>query len=77
MDRSLNYMLAPAIIGVGGVFLLGFGLLPTLLLNLTGLAFGVNNALHPNLVVSDPHHTQLPPLIETNDNDEKRDDVWL
>jgi Cu2+-exporting ATPase len=53
MDSSLNYMLAPAIVGVGGVLLLGFGLLPTLLLNLTGLAFCVNNALHPKLTVSE------------------------
>ncbi len=53
MDNSLNIMLTPAIIGVGGVFLLGFGLPQTLFLNLAGLAFGVNNAMHPKLVVSD------------------------
>jgi hypothetical protein len=38
---------------VGGVFFLGFGLLPTLVLNLTGLAFCVNNAMHPKLLISD------------------------
>ncbi|NOS87365.1 MAG: heavy metal translocating P-type ATPase [Methylococcaceae bacterium] len=54
MDNSLKIMLTPAIVGVGGVFLLGFGLPQTLFLNLAGLAFGVNNAMHPKLVVSDP-----------------------
>lgn len=54
MDNSLKIMLTPAIVGVGGVFLLGFGLPQTLFLNLAGLAFGVNNAMRPKLVVSDP-----------------------
>ncbi|MCX7092153.1 MAG: heavy metal translocating P-type ATPase [Methylobacter sp.] len=53
MDDSLSIMLTPAIIGVGGVFLLGFGLPQTLFLNLAGLAFGVNNAMHPKLIASD------------------------
>jgi heavy metal translocating P-type ATPase len=59
MDSSLNYMLTPAIVGVGGVFFLGFGLLPTLVLNLTGLAFCVNNAMHPKLPISDEPVTGL------------------
>ncbi len=78
MDSSLNYMLAPAIIGVGGVFLLGFGLLPTLLLNLTGLALGVNNALHPNLVISDPHDLKkLQPLLENDATNDEGDEEWV
>lgn len=76
MESSLNYMLAPAVVGVGGVFLFGFGLLPTLLLNLTGLAFSVNNALHPNLVTSDLP-TDEPIQIGEIDKDEKRDDIWM
>lgn len=52
MDNSLKIMLTPAVIGMGGVFLLGFGLSQTLLLNLAGLAFGVNNAMHPKLLIS-------------------------
>ncbi|MCX7096479.1 MAG: heavy metal translocating P-type ATPase [Methylococcales bacterium] len=69
MDNSLKIMLTPAVIGVGGVFLLGFGLPQTLFLNLAGLAFGVNNAMHPKLVVSDPVHdndqTLVDEIIET------------
>ena len=64
MDNSLNIMLTPAIIGVGGVFLLGFGLPQTLFLNLAGLAFGVNNAMHPKLIVSDQSH----PIEQTSDD---------
>lgn len=64
MDDSLSIMLTPAIIGVGGVFLLGFGLPQTLFLNLAGLAFGVNNAMHPKLIVSD----KLYPTEQTPDD---------
>ena len=64
MDNSLNIMLTPAIIGVGGVFLLGFGLPQTLFLNLAGLAFGVNNAMHPKLIVSDQSH----PIEQASDD---------
>jgi Cu2+-exporting ATPase len=53
MENSLKFMLTPAVLGVGGVFLLGFGLMQTLILNLAGLALGVNNAMHPKLIVSD------------------------
>jgi heavy metal translocating P-type ATPase len=83
MDKSLNFMLTPAIIGVGGVFLLGFGLPQTLILNLAGLALGVNNAMHPKLLVSDPvsNEPSSPPThkIDNVDNEalETMDDDTL
>ncbi len=71
MASSLNYMLAPAVVGVGGVFLLGFGLLPTLLLNLTGLAFCVNNAMHPKLELSE----KIIDVEETMPNDTSKNEL--
>ena len=63
MNRSLSFIMAPAIVGVSGVFLFGFGLLPTLLLNLTGLGFSVNNAMHPKLIGSE-ESPENPPVIQ-------------
>jgi Cu2+-exporting ATPase len=58
MDRTFNILLTPAIIGIGGAFLLGFGLPQTLFLNMGGLFLGMGNAMHPRLL--DPvEHSQL------------------
>lgn len=65
MNRSLNFIMAPAIVGVSGVFLFGFGLLPTLLLNLTGLGFSVNNAMHPKLIGSEESSENTTVMQET------------
>lgn len=78
MDNSLSIMMAPAIIGVGGVFLLGFGLPQTLFLNLAGLAFSVNNAMHPNpdLLVDNPAPgDQLPTDIDSVSTVIRNDDL--
>lgn len=77
MDDSLSIMLTPAIIGVGGVFLLGFGLPQTLFLNLAGLAFGVNNAMHPKLIASDNAQKRVSDDIDSESTvvDEAEDDA--
>ncbi len=67
MDKSLNYMITPSIIGLGGIFLLGFGLSQTLLLNLAGLALGVNNALHPKIVIQEPEILPKSAAIKTEE----------
>ncbi len=59
MDKSFNIMLTPAVIGVGGAFLLGFGLSQTLFLNMTGLALGIGNAMRPRII--DP--LKQPPTV--------------
>ncbi len=57
MDKSLKFIMMPAIVGASGVFLLGFGLLPTLVLNLAGLGLSVNNAMHPKSIGSEKNPT--------------------
>jgi cation transport ATPase len=49
MNRSFTLLLAPAVIGVSGAFLLGFGVSQTLVLNLIGLFLGIGNAMTPLL----------------------------
>ncbi len=49
MDITLLILLTPAVIGLGGVFLLHYGLAQTIALNLLGLVGGVANAMWPVL----------------------------
>nr|VFJ66468.1 MAG: Cu2+-exporting ATPase [Candidatus Kentron sp. FM]VFJ66704.1 MAG: Cu2+-exporting ATPase [Candidatus Kentron sp. FM]VFK16353.1 MAG: Cu2+-exporting ATPase [Candidatus Kentron sp. FM] len=49
MNRTFAILLLPAIIGVSGAFLLGFGLGTTVALNLTGLLAGIGNSMTPLL----------------------------
>ncbi|MCK5898589.1 MAG: heavy metal translocating P-type ATPase [Methylococcales bacterium] len=56
MDKTFNILLTPAAIGIGGVFLLGFGLPQTLFLNMGGLFLGMGNAMRPR--VFDPLKNQ-------------------
>jgi len=49
MDTTFTVMLIPAVISVGGVFLLGFGLPQTIVLNMVGLILGLGNAMIPTL----------------------------
>ncbi len=59
MDKTFNILLTPAIIGVGGAFLLGFGLPQTLFLNMAGLFLGMGNAMRPR-IISPLKDKQLP-----------------
>lgn len=49
MDRTFAVLLVPAVIGVSGAFLLGFGIAHTLVLNIIGLFFGIGNSMTPLL----------------------------
>jgi heavy metal translocating P-type ATPase len=53
MDTTFAVMLVPAVISVGGVFLLGFGIPQTIILNMVGLILGLGNAMIPALKQSD------------------------
>jgi Cu2+-exporting ATPase len=49
MNRSFALLLTPAVIGVSGAFLLGFGVSQTIALNIIGLFLGIGNAMTPLL----------------------------
>jgi heavy metal translocating P-type ATPase len=49
MNITFAIMLIPAIVGVSGVFLLGFGIPQIIALNMTGLVFAAGNAMTPLL----------------------------
>jgi Cu2+-exporting ATPase len=49
MNTTFGILLTPAILGVSGAFLFGFGIVYTVALNLTGLAFGLGNTMLPLL----------------------------
>jgi Cu2+-exporting ATPase len=49
MNRSFALLLTPAVIGVSGAFLLGFGVSQTITLNIVGLFLGMGNAMIPLL----------------------------
>lgn len=49
MNTTFALLLIPAIFGVSGVFLFGFGIVYTVALNMTGLAFGLGNTMLPLL----------------------------
>ncbi len=53
MNTTFAVMIVPAIISVGGVFILGFGLPQTIILNMVGLILGLGNAMIPALKQSD------------------------
>ncbi|MGK5094314.1 heavy metal translocating P-type ATPase [Deltaproteobacteria bacterium TL4] len=59
MNTTFKILLTPAIIGVSGAFLFGFGIASTVILNMTGLAFGLGNTMLPLLKQS------KPPVIES------------
>ncbi|EDN71178.1 cadmium-transporting ATPase [Beggiatoa sp. PS] len=49
MNTTFAILLTPAILGVSGAFLFGFGIAYTVALNMTGLAFGIGNVMIPLL----------------------------
>ncbi len=49
MNTTFAIMLTPMVLGVGGVFLLGFGIPKIIALNMTGLVFAAGNAMLPLL----------------------------
>ncbi len=49
MNTTFAIMLTPFVLGVGGVFLLGFGIPKIIALNMTGLVFAAGNAMLPLL----------------------------
>ncbi len=49
MNTTFRILLTPAIIGVSGAFLFGFGIAYTVALNMTGLVFGIGNVMRPLL----------------------------
>jgi Cu2+-exporting ATPase len=49
MNTTFALLLIPAILGVSGAFLLGFGIAKTVALNMTGLTFGIGNVMMPLL----------------------------
>lgn len=49
MNTTFGILLAPAILGVSGAFIFGFGIAYTVALNMTGLAFGLGNTMLPLL----------------------------
>ena len=55
MNRTFAMMIVPSIIGVTGAFLLGFTIVQTLILNMTGLVFAVGNAMLPLLDLKTSH----------------------
>ncbi len=50
MDATFAILLIPAAVSLGGVFLLHFGLIQTIALNMLGLTGGLGNAMLPMLV---------------------------
>lgn len=49
MNRTFGILLTPAIIGITGAFLFGFGIAYTVALNMIGLALGLGNTMLPLL----------------------------
>ncbi|MDM8563227.1 hypothetical protein QUF54_07725, partial [Candidatus Marithioploca araucensis] len=49
MNTTFAILLTPAILGVSGAFLFGLGITYTVVLNMTGLAFGLGNTMLPLL----------------------------
>jgi heavy metal translocating P-type ATPase len=49
MNTTFGILLIPAVIGVSGAFLLGFGVAYTVVLNMTGLVIGIGNVMRPLL----------------------------
>jgi heavy metal translocating P-type ATPase len=49
MNTTFAIILIPAVISVGGAFLLGFGLIQTVLLNMTAIILAIGNAMTPLL----------------------------
>lgn len=54
LNVTFSIMLVPAAIGVGGAFLLHFGLAQTIVLNMLGLGGGIINAMLPALTDKSP-----------------------
>jgi len=54
LNMTFSIMLVPAAIGVGGAFLLHFGLAQTIALNMLGLGGGIINAMLPALTDKKP-----------------------
>ncbi|VFM95705.1 MAG: Cu2+-exporting ATPase [Candidatus Kentron sp. G] len=65
MNRTFAILLLPAIIGVSGAFLLGFGLGTTVALNITALLAGIGNSMTPLLQGPGKHNTELPEPPQT------------
>jgi len=49
MNTTFGILLVPAVIGISGAFLLGFSIVHTVALNMTGLALGLGNTMLPLL----------------------------
>lgn len=49
MNTTFAILLAPAVIGMAGAFLLNFGIVQTVMLNMTGLGLGLGNVMSPLL----------------------------
>ncbi|VFN07075.1 MAG: Cu2+-exporting ATPase, partial [Candidatus Kentron sp. G] len=64
IDRTFTLTLIPAVIGLSGAFLLGFGLAPTVLLNVAGLLLGIGNSTMP--LLEGPNQPK-PPFPEGSD----------
>jgi Cu2+-exporting ATPase len=63
MNAGFTMILIPSLMGLGGVFLLGFGIIATVWLNLFGLAIGVGTATLPLLTqqpAEEPPKTDIP-----------------
>ena len=64
IDRTFTLTLIPAVIGLSGAFLLGFGLAPTVFLNVAGLLLGIGNSTMP--LLEGPNQPK-PPFPEGSD----------
>ncbi|EDN65141.1 membrane protein [Beggiatoa sp. PS] len=62
MDTTFTLMIVPAIIGISGAFLLGFGIAATVFLNIVGLVLGLGNAALMPLLNSPAKQLNLPPV---------------
>lgn len=57
MNTSLTLIATPALLSIGGTFLLGFGVAQSIMLNVVGLGLGVGNAMRPYIERKLGQHT--------------------
>ena len=66
MNTSFALMVTPAILSIGGTFLLGFGIAQSIMLNMVGLSLGIGNAMRPYIARKLGKQIQIPLKPEKN-----------
>ncbi|MEK7991979.1 MAG: heavy metal translocating P-type ATPase [Thiotrichaceae bacterium] len=68
MNMSFALMVTPAILSIGGTFLLSFGIAQSIMLNMVGLSLGVGNAMRPYVMRKLGKRLQQQIPLKPNDN---------